>query len=164
MFVSPIVPKILWLPGQWDQARAKAKKRREEVRKDAIKVALGEQEVKEVDASSVNGVRWVKGTAKWMGTYPQLWDTLLGGALPFRVIQSRLQRKVRENEVDDFALERDGGVPLLSPDEVKIACDMRGLDVLGKEDKDMRRVLSNWLQEGRKVRNRDFGRVKAPGE
>ena len=155
------MPKILWLPRQWDKARIKAKKRRDEARKDAVIVPLGVQEVREVDASSVNGARWVKGTAKWMGAYPELWDRLFGGAVPFSVLKSRLHKKVQENEVDDFAIERDGGVPRLSPDEVKIACDMRGLDVLEREDGDMRRDLSKWLEDGRKIRNRESGRGKA---
>ena len=164
--LSPVVPKTLWVPRQWQKARLKAQKRREHLVKDGITggkglAQLNEQEVENFDLSDAGDVRRLKGLAQWVGAYPRLWDRVLGGALPVSVVKSRLQKKARELQVDDFAIERDGGVAHLSVEEMKVACDMRGLDVLDKGEEDIRSNLSRWLEEGRKARYRTSGRIKA---
>ena len=47
--------------------------------------------------------------------------------------------------MDDFAIERDGGIKSLEKEEVRIACEERGIDVLGKEEGNLRADLKRWL-------------------
>ncbi|EME77994.1 uncharacterized protein MYCFIDRAFT_57472 [Pseudocercospora fijiensis CIRAD86] len=46
---------------------------------------------------------------------------------------------------DDFLLERYGGAFKLSTEEVEIACEERGLDVLGRPEQKLRENLTWWL-------------------
>jgi len=48
--------------------------------------------------------------------------------------------------MDDALLQRDGGVKNLSNDEVKLACEQRGIDVLGRKHDYLRDVLERWLK------------------
>lgn len=48
-------------------------------------------------------------------------------------------------ELDDFTIHRNGGVENLEPVEVQLAAEMRGLDVLGKKESDLRSNLSDWM-------------------
>ncbi|KAL9126405.1 MAG: hypothetical protein Q9217_004533 [Psora testacea] len=155
-FLNPVVPKTLWLPGQWERARIKARMRKQEVLQDGTGGEQGygplsEQEVENVNVSDAESVRRLRRMARWMDAYPRMWDRLFGNMLPISVVRGRLRRKVWECRVDDFAINRDGGVAPLSSEELKIACDMRALEVLGKTDEDMRRELSRWLEEGRRA-------------
>ncbi|KAH6697132.1 hypothetical protein F5X68DRAFT_2402 [Plectosphaerella plurivora] len=47
---------------------------------------------------------------------------------------------------DDKLLLQDGGLSGLEVDELRIACAERGIDVLGKGDGEMRRLLGDWLR------------------
>lgn len=53
---------------------------------------------------------------------------------------------LRELEVDDFAIERDGGVGSMKGEEVRMACEERGIDILGKEERNLRRDLEQWME------------------
>ena len=52
--------------------------------------------------------------------------------------------------MDDFAIERDGGMKRLEKEEVRMACEERGIDVLGKEDGNLRADLKRWMEQRRK--------------
>ena len=52
--------------------------------------------------------------------------------------------------MDDFAIERDGGTKMLEKEEVRIACEERGIDVLGKEEGNLRADLKRWMEQRRK--------------
>ncbi|PHH76676.1 hypothetical protein CDD82_3893 [Ophiocordyceps australis] len=47
---------------------------------------------------------------------------------------------------DDINLVQDGGVTGLMPDELRIACSDRGIDVLGKSNTELRLWLGDWLR------------------
>lgn len=47
---------------------------------------------------------------------------------------------------DDALLLQDGGLSGLEVDELRIACAERGIDVLGKGDGELRRLLGDWLR------------------
>lgn len=49
-------------------------------------------------------------------------------------------------ELDDAVIERDGGVEALDGEEVVMAAEMRGIDVLGRKEADLKMILEEWLQ------------------
>ena len=67
-------------------------------------------------------------------------------AIPTSLVRKRVYRRLRELKVDDFAIERDGGVKMLEEEEVRMACEERGINVLGKEEGNMRADLERWIQ------------------
>ena len=48
--------------------------------------------------------------------------------------------------MDDFAIERDGGVGMMEVEEVRMACEERGINILGKEERNLRRDLEQWME------------------
>lgn len=79
-----------------------------------------------------------------LGLYPALFDRLLGG-FPTAALRARVRRWKEYLEMDDVAIERDGGVGPMEMEEVRIAAEERGLDVLGKNDTQLKGVLKDWL-------------------
>ena len=84
-----------------------------------------------------------------LGLYSQWWDRLaemgLGG-VPTLLIRQRVERRVAYFDADDFAIKRDGAVDLMEMEEVRIALEERGLDVLERNDTQLRQLLRSWLQ------------------
>lgn len=68
------------------------------------------------------------------------------------LIRGRVQKRLEELEADDAAIRQEGGVEGLNTEEVTLAAEDRGLDVLGKSDKEVRKVVGRWV--GNKERNR----------
>ncbi len=82
--------------------------------------------------------------ARALGLVSALWDRV--GWVPAGLARSRVRSRLRWLAEDDALLRRCGGVPALEPDEVRLACIDRGLDVLGKTDEDLRARLATWLR------------------
>lgn len=61
------------------------------------------------------------------------------------LVRKRVYRRLRELELDDFAIERDGGVGMMEGEEVRMACEERGIDTLGKREMDLRGFLNQWI-------------------
>lgn len=80
-----------------------------------------------------------------LGLYPALLDRL-GLGMPSALLRRRVREWKEYIDLDDKAIERNGGVGQLEVEELRIACEERGLDVLGKSDEQLRRVLREWLQ------------------
>lgn len=57
------------------------------------------------------------------------------------MVRKRVYGRLRELELDDFAIERDGGVGMMEGEEVRMACEERGIDILGKGEMDLRGLL-----------------------
>ncbi|EPE02370.1 letm1-like protein [Ophiostoma piceae UAMH 11346] len=55
-------------------------------------------------------------------------------------------RRVRFLAEDDALLRAAGGVAALETEEVVLACTDRGLDVLGKDEAELRPLLTRWLE------------------
>ena len=84
-----------------------------------------------------------------LGLYSKVWDRLgeigLGG-VPLALVKRRIEKRVDYLNLDDIAIEKDGGVGQLEMEEVKISLEERGLDVLGKNDAQLRGALGSWLK------------------
>ena len=66
--------------------------------------------------------------------------------IPTSLVRRRVYNRLGELDVDDFAIERDGGVGMMDGEEVKLACEERGIDILGKEEENLRRHLEQWME------------------
>ncbi|KAG8529194.1 uncharacterized protein KY384_005829 [Bacidia gigantensis] len=161
-FVGAIVPKVVWLPVQWERARRKAKERRERAGKKVgyARKEAGGGEVKGLDFSYfpksregvergehwnemvVNGVRF--------NAWPGLWDPLVYlKLLPGATLLKRLENRADELRLDDRAIARDGGAKEISVEEVKLCLDARGTDVRGMEESEMKAILGRFIEKNR---------------
>jgi len=149
VFVTGLVPRILWIPKQVQQAREKAEERRKTIRS---KSKYGEKPLKTIikedlrtssGSTSREAYRYV---AQSLGLYSGLWDRFAPSVIPPGLLQQRVNARLKDLEVDDYAISRDGGVTSMSDDEVKMACEERGIGVLGKEDEILKKELEGWLQ------------------
>lgn len=83
-----------------------------------------------------------------LNLHNRLWDRLLDRIQmppPSALLRRGLSKRLAYLASDDKLLDRDGGASTLSSDELNIACEERGLDVLGKREDTLRQDLSWWL-------------------
>ncbi|KAM0333264.1 hypothetical protein ACHAQA_001925 [Verticillium albo-atrum] len=73
-----------------------------------------------------------------------MWDKL-GFIMP-GLWQVKGNLRVAFLEGDDRLLMQDGRLSGLEPEEVRIACAERGIDVMGKGDGQLRQLLGDWLR------------------
>ncbi|KAI1139376.1 hypothetical protein F5Y05DRAFT_381759 [Hypoxylon sp. FL0543] len=79
-----------------------------------------------------------------LGLTSSVWDKIgLDG--PFAGILAR--RAVQRIAADDAMIREGGGVGALVDDEVVLACEDRGIDVLGKPVDELRRRLEEWIRK-----------------
>ena len=77
--------------------------------------------------------------------WPRPLDRVLGW-IPPSVLSGRKSGTAQALVVDDIAIEREGGVAALVDEEVKMAMDARGQDVLGKEVQELRGRLEECVR------------------
>ena len=142
VFVSGVVPRTCYIPKQIDSQRARAEKRRKGSFREGT-VAEGQdipRTVGELDRTQVLHV------GASLGLYRSIWDKIGSGIWPpIPLLRSRIRREVEYLGLDDMAIERDGGVRGMDLEEIKIALEERGLDVLGKNEEQLRQCLKEWL-------------------
>ncbi|KAG5985823.1 hypothetical protein E4U43_005856 [Claviceps pusilla] len=73
-----------------------------------------------------------------------MWDRL--GFTPPGMWQIKGRLRMAFLEGDDMNLIEDGGPMGLEPEELRIACAERGIDVLGRSETDLRSWLGDWLR------------------
>ncbi|TLD28328.1 hypothetical protein PspLS_03333 [Pyricularia sp. CBS 133598] len=76
--------------------------------------------------------------------------SLLGGPvatalLPSLILQRRVNMRLAFLADDDAILRANGATTALVPDEVRLACKDRGMDVLGVDDGELDQLLKRWL-------------------
>jgi hypothetical protein len=69
----------------------------------------------------------------------------MGGWAPGFVARRRVAAHLGYLADDDALLLRAGGVPALESEEVRLACEDRGIDVLDRSDEELRGLLRQWL-------------------
>jgi len=146
VWLTGVVPKTLWIPKQVDGVRAAAERRRRETKKAGgvnVDGPVGWSEIQALPLGKRQDMLRYLGKA--LGVYPRLWDRVLGD-VPVALIGGRVEKRIKAIEVDDVALERDGGARGLVEEEVRIACVERGLDTLGLEEGKVRGELFRWLR------------------
>ncbi len=135
------VPRICHIPRQIDGAREKAEaRRRESFREGTVSSAEGIGKVKDMQGLPRPIMRHV---ARSLGLYSPLWDRI--GVTPTIMLPARIQKAVERIEVDDSVIEKEGGVQHLSEEELKLAAEERGLDVVGRPRGEVGSVLGRWI-------------------
>jgi len=146
VWLTGVVPKTLWIPKQVDGVRAAAERRRRETKKVVgvnVDGPVGWSEIQALPLGKRQDM--IRYLGKALEVYPRLWDRVLGD-VPVALIGGRVEKRIKAIEVDDVALERDGGAGGLVEEEVRIACVERGLDTLGLEEGKVRGELFRWLR------------------
>lgn len=147
IFFTGAVPRTIRIPKQVQKAREEAEKRRAKSKKDSVIVFTGPLRRPDIESMPEERQRnALKSYAQSLGLYPAWWDRWTGTVIPTSLVRRRVYRRLGELEVDDFAIERDGGVGKMGGEEVKLACEERGIDILGKEERKLRRDLEQWME------------------
>ncbi|KAG7009012.1 hypothetical protein G7Y79_00003g008800 [Physcia stellaris] len=140
IYVNGAIPKTLWVPKQIEHARKKLEARRREVfRNPPVGLDL---DLKRADSEPLSKGELLH-LGRSLGLYSSLWDRI--NLPPFWLIRRRAKKHMDFVELDDFTIHRDGGVENLESVEVQLAAEMRGLDVLGKKESELRSTLSDWM-------------------
>lgn len=90
-----------------------------------------------------------------LGLSSSVWDYLGGKlpGLPTIILRKRWLKRRSYLDMDDELLRQGGSAALeeISLEELRIACVERGVDVLGRPEKDLRKDLEAWLKSRQKV-------------
>lgn len=145
--LSGFVPRTAWIPRQVQAAEKKRVARLEAGFQAGtlpdIEAPLSEklQAIKTVADLSPKQILHL---SRIWALHSSLWETLWE-APPMWLARRRVERWAAYLDADDATLRRDGGVKLLEAPEVVIACEQRGVDVLGRTEDGMRKALRGWM-------------------
>ena len=140
LFMAGVVPRTCMIPKQVQMMREKREARRAQSFRDGTLDQASRNTPEVDDLKSFQLVH----IGRSLGLYPALFDRLFGG-FPTAALRARVRRWKEYLELDDVAIERNGGVQEMEMEEVRIAAEERGLDVLGKNDTQLKGVLNDWL-------------------
>lgn len=151
VFVTPVVPYPCRIPTQVEKTRKKLEARRRESFRGQIDGFVPDPSRVEItdEASKWIDVRQARHIGRSLGLHTGLWDRLsklgIPKTPPSGIIMFKTRRHVEYLKQDDKLIMRDGGVKGLTPEEVRMSCEERGIDVLGRPDKLLKDQLENWL-------------------
>lgn len=129
------VPLPCRIPRQVEKLLGKAERGRAEARGEIAGAALDRVKAGTAgEAAPPVGV-----LARILGVSSHAWT-------PGFLLASRVERRLRFLAVDDALLVRSGGAEALVEEEVRLACADRGVDVLGRGERELRSVLGRWLR------------------
>jgi hypothetical protein len=160
IFCTPLVPYTCRIPKQIRKAREKTEERRSRsFRGDLGAVpsplrvgTTADEVVKEVKDLDEVQIRHI---GRSLGLYFNFWETFGSVWPPNFALRNRVKKRLQYLEIDDALFRRDGGVSQLKGDEeIKIAAEDRGIDILNRKTDDIHRILKAWEQgaeQGRTV-------------
>ena len=136
------------IPKQVQSIREKAEKRRGLSFRDGTlesneDLKSGRWDVQDLKSAQVVHI------GRSLGLYSALFDRL--GGFPPALLRRRIEKWKEYVELDDVAIERNGGVEQMEMEEIRIALQERGLDVLGRNDTQLRGALKDWLEAKKKA-------------
>ncbi|MCJ1293803.1 hypothetical protein MMC34_005359 [Xylographa carneopallida] len=142
VFMSGVVPRTCKVPKQVLRDREKAEERRRSSFREGT-VNSADTGMVDVETLPLNQLSHV---GRSLGLYSSLLDRL-GVGLPTSLLRRRVQQWDAYIGADDAAIEQYGGVERMEMEEVRIALEERGVDVLGRGDAQLQRSLQTWLRE-----------------
>lgn len=140
--LSGLVPRTLWIPKQVLRAREKAENRR------AAAYAVATQPESKQEITTPKAIESGR-MGQILDVYPQWWDRI--PIIPSGFIFRRVVERLRLIDLDDYAIVEDGsrddGVQRLANlEEVQLAAEMRGLNVLGRDEEELKAILGKWIR------------------
>ncbi|KAF7191605.1 hypothetical protein HII31_07107 [Pseudocercospora fuligena] len=161
-FIPGAVPGTCRIPKQIEGMRKKAEERRRISFRQGIS-ELNPEQLRLETLSSSTSTEWPMSRTEYaaqmlsklrddqlfhlsstMNLHNRMWDRIQLPPPSF-LLRRGLSKHLSYVASDDFLLERYGGAAKLTADEVDIACEERGLDVLGRPEQKLRENLSWWL-------------------
>ncbi len=139
-FLSGAVPGTCLIPKQVQTAREKAEARRKASFRDLVVAPPAE----EVGVAGLKREQLLH-VSRSLGLHSNWWPEGLG-LPPDAVLKSRIGRRTEYLDMDDRLIGSDGGVGEMEVEEVRIALEERGLDLLGKNEQQLRGSLRTWLR------------------
>ena len=157
IFVSGVVPRTCRIPKQVVGAREKAERRRSESFRSGLVTSPPPSASSPAKAAVVPGKGYDNEIAELgreeilhigrsLGLFSTWWDKL-GLGPPVGLVKGRAKKRLEYLDQDDFLIRKNGGVEAMEMEEVRFALEERGLDVLGKNDVQLRGLLRSWLRE-----------------
>lgn len=143
ILVSNVVPWTCRIPRQIESDRQTLESRRSiSFRNLTTPPPARETTVNDLGRMQLLHINWS------LGLSSSIWD-YFGGmlpGLPTWVLRRRVKSRVEYLGIDDRLIREGGGVGMMEEEEVRMACVERGIDVLGREEGDMRRELGFWVK------------------
>lgn len=150
VFFTPLLPYTCRVPAQVQSERRVLETRRRRSFRGEIDgnvpaptVRDGDTEVQRINELSRVQLMHI---SRSLGRHIRLWDLTKGTLPPAVALKSKVAWSLAYLDQDDALLIRDGGIEQLSDEEVRIACEERGIDVLEKDVKLLRATLLRWIK------------------
>jgi hypothetical protein len=138
--VPNLVPGTCWIPKQVEG------KRRELERRRSISFRNLTTEMPPVHATTDQLQRTqLLHLGSTLGVTSGTWFERLGWP-PAAILKGRVRDRLEYLGEDDGLIIKDGGVDAMDIEEVRMALAERGVDVLGRSDADLRKLLKGWIQ------------------
>ncbi|QIX00145.1 hypothetical protein AMS68_005662 [Peltaster fructicola] len=159
-FAPYLPPLTCRIPSQITSMRSKTEERRRWVFRQGIQEpaykpeANGDQQPSSSAADPTQARRLIQSLKQEqvfhlscvLNLHGRIWERLQI-APPSMLLQRRLARRLSYLVQDDLLLHKASGARDLVRDELLIACEERGLDVVGPPEEKLRLYLGNWLKK-----------------
>ncbi|CAL3971742.1 unnamed protein product [Diplocarpon coronariae] len=145
--LTSIVPWTCRIPKQIRADREKLETRRRISFRNLTSRLPEKKGVRGLDRTQLLHICWS------LGLSSSAWDWLGGKlpGLPTGILRRKVERRVLYLGMDDGLIERYGGVKEMDVEEVRMALVERGVDILGRDEKQLRADLTAWLKSGEQV-------------
>jgi hypothetical protein len=148
IFFTPLVPYTCRIPKQIKKARENLEKRRKDsfraITDDYAPTAKGKQgEVRALEDLEKGQLMHI---SRSLGLHGALWDKTRGALPPQPMLRFRVEKWLNYLEQDDMLIQRDGSMKELKDEELKLAAEQRGIDVIGRKDDELKDTLTRWIK------------------
>ncbi|KAI9878675.1 MAG: hypothetical protein M1830_010823 [Pleopsidium flavum] len=138
-FLGRVVPRTCQIPKQVRTVREKMEGRRKASFRELV-VAPPTEDV------GVEGLKreQLLHISRSLGLHSSWWPEGFG-LPPDGLLKARIRERAEYLDIDDHLIESDGGVGEMEMEELRMALEERGVDVLGKNDEQLKMLLRTWL-------------------
>jgi hypothetical protein len=162
LYITPLIPEPCRIPKQVERKLSKLealrKNREKQLAINAAKLVATDRKPGATNAGVVRaaGVRveeldkldlyTLLQLSTRLDAHSKVWDWLFM-APPKSVLRWGVRRKLEYLRRDDGLIERDGGCQAFNQREVERACTERGINVVGRGERELRAELADWFRK-----------------
>jgi hypothetical protein len=148
IFFTPLVPYTCRIPKQIQRAREKLEKRREDsfraVTDSYVPSARGKEgEVRQLDDLEKGQLMHI---SRSLGLHGAFWDRTKGALPQEAILRFKVGKWLQYLEKDDALVQRDGSMKELRGEELKLAAEQRGIDVMKRKEDELKSMLERWIK------------------